>query len=70
MTNWDAINEIRLALVARGLWRESDGLGYLEDDIKATQEHLHRAIGQWARVAHRRVAERAARERVAMGAGT
>lgn len=39
----------------------------IEDAIRAAQERLHRAIGQWARVGHRRVREKALQARLAMG---
>ena len=39
----------------------------LDAAIKDAQERIHRQIGQWARFAHRKVKERAATERVAMG---
>lgn len=39
----------------------------LDNAIRAAQERLHRQIGQWARVGHRRVRERAHQARLAMG---
>ena len=67
--NVDALNEIREALIAAGYWREDDGLMDVDEDIRAAQERLHRQIGQWTRVAHRRVRERAAKARQSMGMG-
>lgn len=45
------------------------GVMDIERAIRAAQERLHRQIGQWARVAHRRVRERAAKARQSMGVG-
>ena len=38
----------------------------IDAQIKSAQERLHRQIGQWARFAHRKVAERAQWERGTM----
>lgn len=35
----------------------------IDEAVKAAQERLHRAIGQWARFAHRKVSEAAAKAR-------
>lgn len=62
-----AIVEIQNAMVGLGLWREDDGLMDVDEAIRAAQERLHRQIGQWARVGHRRVREKALQARLAMG---
>ena len=48
-------------------YRPADILGPVERRVAAAQERLHRQIGQWARVGHRRVRERAHQARLAMG---
>ena len=64
--NIEALNEIRGSLVDIGYWRENDGLMDVDDAIRASQQRVHRQIGQWSRVAHRRVAEVAAKARLAV----
>lgn len=41
----------------------------VDQAIKAAQERVHRQIGQWTRYAHRKVRERATRERETMSSG-
>lgn len=48
-------------------YRPADILGDIDRRVQAAQERLHRQVGQWARVAHRRVRERAQQARLAMG---
>ena len=63
------MSRVRAYMLEAGYWRMETPIGETTDTlIKLAQERLHRQIGQWARVAHRRVAERAARERMGMTA--
>ena len=44
-----------------------DFMAEADSSIRTAQERLHRQIGQWARVAHRRVRESASKARKSLG---
>lgn len=58
-----AVEELADRMVREELALQFDA----EAEARAAQERLHRQIGQWARVGHRRVREKALEARLAMG---